>query len=120
MLIVAAGIIAKIAFGNYDFLGDGISIFSTLWIAAGGCLLVISIFGITVSFGSSTILINGVSEVYYVSLSLEWRGKGRAYRKELHNFRRFLSDFSYFHPIVVFQSMPFCWLQLWFYKFLQL
>ncbi|XP_037050540.1 CD151 antigen-like [Bradysia coprophila] len=59
VLIVTAGIIAKIFVGNYDFLSEGISIFSTLWIAAGCCLLVISIFGITVSFGSSTILING-------------------------------------------------------------
>lgn len=59
---MAAGTIAKIFFGNYNFLSDGFSIFSTLWIVAGGCLLLISFFGIIISFGSSTILTNVVSE----------------------------------------------------------
>ncbi|KAJ6633966.1 Tetraspanin-33, partial [Pseudolycoriella hygida] len=58
VLIVAAGVIAKIFLGKYSFLSDGISIFTTLWIVAGCCLLVISIFGIIVSFGSNTIFIN--------------------------------------------------------------
>lgn len=91
---MAAGIIAKVFLGKYDFLSDGISIFSTLWIAAGCCLLLISIFGIIVSFGSSTILINGVSCSMIISERSISMGNNFDFRKKLQGMNSRHAPFS--------------------------
>lgn len=63
VLIVASGSTVHHLFGHYYYILEnhtGVSIFPTLWIAAGCFLLVVSIFGILVSSGDSTVLINTV------------------------------------------------------------
>lgn len=112
---MAAGVIAKIFLQNYDFLSDGISIFSTLWIVAGCCLLLVSIFGIAVSFGSSTILVNGVSEIFalhlilhntkILNLCIEFIATESLLRKKQSNFWSFFFTQLFTH--FTFQSMPF-------------
>lgn len=69
VLIVASGSTVQYIFGDYYYIlenHNGVSTFPTLWIAAGCFLLVVSIFGILVSSGESTILIN----TYAILLSM--------------------------------------------------
>ncbi|XP_037025837.1 CD63 antigen-like [Bradysia coprophila] len=69
VLTVTSGSIVQYLFGQYYYILEnhtGVSVFPTLWIAAGCFLLLVSMFGILVSSGQSTILIN----TYAILLSL--------------------------------------------------
>lgn len=62
--MVASGSTVQYLFGRYYYIltnHNGVSIFPTLWIVTGCFLLVVSIFGILVSSGESTVLINTVN-----------------------------------------------------------
>jgi len=61
ILLITSGSTVQFIFGRYYYIlenHDGISVFPALWIATGCFLMLVSIFGILVSIGQSTLLIN--------------------------------------------------------------